>query len=364
MLTRMQCSAMVRALFNAFSMLLSGFWPATLSSRHNFTEQRVQMRIRLMLIAAAFCLLPHGVSEAGVGIRSSSSNAVPACITPGRLMTFVHARHPELPQRFRSIAHLYRKHGKAWRVRWDYAFFQMLLETNFLRFRRADGTPGDVRMSQNNFSGLGATGNGVAGDAYPDVSTGVLAQIHHLVAYSGERVAKPAGARTRLTQDVILRLSAPIARQRPITFHDLAGRWASDRRYGRSISAIAKKFHRRFCALEPSGETRKDRIVIPKPKRVRRDARRLAKIPGRSESDVWARLPGGSGLLPTRVPHVLLPSPPVIRARPYTGAGPYAALSHEAAPGTADDHVPRDRDAARAGKWAVPGLRPGGQRGN
>ncbi len=50
---------------------------------------------------------------------------------------------------------------------------------------------------QNNFAGLGTTGGGVPGDSYPDVNTGVLAQIQHLVVYSGERIDEPVGARTQ-----------------------------------------------------------------------------------------------------------------------------------------------------------------------
>ena len=79
-------------------------------------------------------------------------------------------------------------------MRWDYAFFQMAVETNFLTYRKGNGRWGDVNPKQNNFAGLGTTGGGVPGDSYPDVDTGVLAQIQHLVVYSGERIDDPVGA--------------------------------------------------------------------------------------------------------------------------------------------------------------------------
>ena len=43
---------------------------------------------------------------------------------------------------------------------------------------------GDVKLSQYNFAGLGATGNGVAGAGFPDVRTGIRAQVQHLKCYA------------------------------------------------------------------------------------------------------------------------------------------------------------------------------------
>lgn len=180
-------------------------------------------------------------------IRIAADNAVPSCVTPRRLMAFLTERNPNLDAKFRNIAEDYRRHGEALRVRWDYAFFQMVLETNYLTFRRGDGSRADVDPSQNNFAGLGTTGGGVAGDSFPDVSTGVLAQIQHLVVYSGERVGAPVAPRTRLKQDDILGWSEPLARRRPVTFKDLAGKWATDRAYARSIAATADRFRAAYC---------------------------------------------------------------------------------------------------------------------
>ncbi len=215
--------------------------------------------------------LAHSVTAATAlpaappAIRTGEENTVPACITPKRLDAFLArqnaARGRRLEQRFQGIAAWYQRHGKAFHVRWDYAFFQMALETNFLSFRRGDGRPGDVRATQNNFAGLGTTGGGVPGDSYPDVSTGVLAHIQHLVVYSGERIEEPVGHRTRLKQDVILRSTEKLAQRRPVTFLDLAGRWAADRRYGRSIQRIAKLFYVEFC---------NPKLQAPKPVPARR----------------------------------------------------------------------------------------------
>jgi hypothetical protein len=156
-------------------------------------------------------------------------------------------------------------------VRWDYAFFQMIIETNHLMFRAGNGRQGDVSPKQNNFAGIGTTGGGVAGDGYPDVSTGVLAQIQHLVAYSGERMEKPVAPRTQLTQDDIVARSMRL--RRPVTYGDLAGRWAVDRRYARSIESIAERFRNAHC--NGSSPIPDD----PQPKAVVAEGPRLVKPP-------------------------------------------------------------------------------------
>ena len=44
--------------------------------------------------------------------------------------------------------------GEATGIRWDFAFFQMLLETAYLKYG------GDDKPKQNNFAGIGTTGGG------------------------------------------------------------------------------------------------------------------------------------------------------------------------------------------------------------
>lgn len=63
-------------------------------------------------------------------------------------------------------------------VRPEVAFAQTMKETGWLQYG------GDASISQYNFAGLGTTGGGVAGNSFPDVRTGVRAQIQHLKAYA------------------------------------------------------------------------------------------------------------------------------------------------------------------------------------
>jgi Mannosyl-glycoprotein endo-beta-N-acetylglucosaminidase len=187
--------------------------------------------------------------QAAPEIRIHDRNRVPACVTPERLMQFLEQRNRALPDRFKRIAVYYKLHGDKLRVRWDYAFFQMLIETNFLTYRAGSGKWGDVKPNQNNFAGIGATGGGVPGDRYPNVSTGVLAQMQHLVAYSGEIVDHPVAPRTREVQQKVVELSRAVGR--PITYRDLAGRWAADKKYGNTIASVAERFRTTYCRGEP-----------------------------------------------------------------------------------------------------------------
>jgi hypothetical protein len=190
---------------------------------------QVARRGALFGLPVAFAIAAGTATSAYAGpeIRINDHNRVPACVTPDRLMQFLEHRNRELPDRFKRIAAYYKMHGEKLRVRWDYAFYQMLVETNYLTYRAGSGKWGDVKPSQNNFAGIGATGGGVPGDRYPDVSTGVLAQVQHLVAYSGEMVANPVAPRTREVQDKVVEQSRAIGR--PVTYRDLAGRWAADK---------------------------------------------------------------------------------------------------------------------------------------
>lgn len=69
-------------------------------------------------------------------------------------------------------------------VKAEVVFAQAMLETGYLQFG------GDVLISQYNFAGLGATGNGVRGEKFPDVRTGIRAQVQHLKAYASDEALK------------------------------------------------------------------------------------------------------------------------------------------------------------------------------
>jgi hypothetical protein len=134
------------------------------------------------------------------------------------------------------------RYGETLGVRWDFAFYQMIIETGSLTYRR------DVKPHQNNFAGLGATGGGEPGESFADIAAGVRAHLEHLLLYAGERVDNPVADRTRKVQDwgVLSRWHAGF--KRPINFSDLAAQWApGSRSYGKMLEAIAERFED-FCA--------------------------------------------------------------------------------------------------------------------
>ena len=229
---------------------------------------------RQLTVAAALVqlLLASTAVNAAPPIRTGDSNRMPACVSPERLMAFLEDRNTNLDPKYRDIAKWYKQWGNTWRVRWDYAFFQMVIETNYLKYRRGNGRRGDVNENQNNFAGIGATGGGVAGNRFPDVKTGVLAQIQHLVAYSGERIVKPVAPRTELAQDSIVEQSRRL--KRPVTYSDLARRWAADRKYGKTIDFVAEQFFKGYCSgpatvakagTEPSSPSRQSEKRFARP---------------------------------------------------------------------------------------------------
>jgi Mannosyl-glycoprotein endo-beta-N-acetylglucosaminidase len=211
--------------------------------------------IALLSSAALVALAALSTSAlAAPPIRTSVTNQVPSCVSPARLMEFLKAQNPKVDPMYDGIAKLYKEHGEKYGVRWDYAFYQMSIETGYLAFRRPGGKAGDVKVRQYNFAGIGTTGGGVPGDAYPDMSTGVLAQIQHLVAYSGESVASPVAPRTKLMQENIIEVSKRLKRQ--VTYADLSGRWAADKRYGSIIDKIADRFREGHCNGPAPAEAR------------------------------------------------------------------------------------------------------------
>ena len=77
-----------------------------------------------------------------------------------------------------EFCQMYYDEASAEGVRPEVAFVQTMKETGFVQYG------GDASIEQFNFAGLGTTGGGVPGNSYPDVQTGIRAQIQHLKAYA------------------------------------------------------------------------------------------------------------------------------------------------------------------------------------
>lgn len=182
-------------------------------------------------------------------IKTAANNTVPECATPGRMMDYLKSRNSSLDGRFEQIAVDYMRHGEELGLRWDYAFFQMIVETGNLSFKRGNGKFGDVKPGQNNFAGLGATGGGEPGESFKDISSGVKAHLEHVLMYTGERIDNPTADRTRKVQEWGVLTSWQKTIKGPMTFTDLTRKWApSDRSYSDSIESVGDKFYEGFCS--------------------------------------------------------------------------------------------------------------------
>lgn len=179
-------------------------------------------------------------------IKSGGRNVVPECVTPGRLLEYLKSRNPQLDARYDSVPVEYMRLGEKLGIRWDYAFYQMILETGGLSYRNGSRY-GDVKPIQNNFAGLGATGRGEPGESFKDIPTGVRAHLEHLLLYAGEKLENPAAERTRKVQEWGVLTSWQARFDRPITFGDLAAKWApGSGSYARMMEGIAERFDA-FC---------------------------------------------------------------------------------------------------------------------
>jgi hypothetical protein len=239
----------------------------------------MRRRVGAFFLFAVFAA-PFPLAAADLpAIKTTRNNSVPVCVTPGRLLAYLESRNPNLDPRFRIIASEYMRLGDTLGVRWDYAFYQMLLETGSLSFRDGNRS-GDVKPGQNNFAGLGATGRGEHGESFKDVASGVRAHLEHLLLYAGEHVDNPVADRTRKVQEWGVLTNWHKSFARPVTFGDLAAKWApGTRSYRRMIEAIAERFEE-FCAKpdpkpELVQEARKDKRA-PEAKATEAKAERSA----------------------------------------------------------------------------------------
>ena len=115
-------------------------------------------------------------------------------------------------------------------VRGEVVFEQAMLETGWLQYG------GDSGVSQYNFAGLGTTGGGVAGVSYPDVRTGIRAQVQHLKAYASDENLNQDCVDTRF--DMVKRCSAPYVEWLGQKENPNGVGWAEGANYGAKLRKL------------------------------------------------------------------------------------------------------------------------------
>ena len=132
-----------------------------------------------------------------------------------------------------TFCRIYIEEAEAEGIRPEVAFAQTMKETGFLQYG------GDASIEQFNFAGLGTTGGGVPGNSYPDVRTGVRAQIQHLKAYATTDVLSQACVDERY--EYVIKGSAPYVEWLGKNENPEGQGWATAEGYGYSIVEMIQK---------------------------------------------------------------------------------------------------------------------------
>lgn len=141
-----------------------------------------------------------------------------------------------------ELVDLYWQEAEREGVRPDLALAQALVETGYFRYG------GDVHHNQNNFCGLGTTGNGVKGAEFKTPEIGVRAHIQHLLAYTQKK--RPS---TKIV-DPRYELAHNIRLERGVvdTWYGLNGTWAMGSNYCEKIMVN----YQRMLAMEAGSDAK------------------------------------------------------------------------------------------------------------
>lgn len=146
-----------------------------------------------------------------------------------QMVRFIRQRnpHPKINTTLEDLVQTYYDEAGREGVRADVALCQALKETGYFAYG------GDVSPDQNNFCGLGATGNKVAGARFATPQLGVRAHIQHLLAYASTERPKTAIVDPRYE---LLAEKHPELYGQVRAWTGLNGRWAvPGKHYGQEI---------------------------------------------------------------------------------------------------------------------------------
>ncbi|MDR1868234.1 MAG: glucosaminidase domain-containing protein [Treponema sp.] len=200
----------------------------------------------LISIATLVLLIPTQTAEEVVVPPSPQAIMGSGLIPADYMALFLMKEHPVLsPQFSTAFAAMYVEEAAYEGVNHDIAFAQMCLETGFLRFG------GLVKPYMNNFGGLGAISAQQPGERFPDIRTGIRAQIQHLKGYATQ-------------DDLVQPLVDPryrwIRRGVAPTIAELAGTWATDRLYATKITNILKRMYEYAYSIRTKTHTVKSAV--------------------------------------------------------------------------------------------------------
>ena len=169
-------------------------------------------------------------SVKGTSIMGTSSTSV------GQMVKYynAHATYPAFyagtdAPTIEAFCQIYMEECAAEGVKAEVAFCQAMNETGFLKFG------GQVSITQYNFAGMGATDDGAAGASFPNVRTGVRAQVQHLKGYASTDALNNACVDPRFAYLSKSRGCAPIVEWLGINENPAKKGWATSVNYGYNL---------------------------------------------------------------------------------------------------------------------------------
>lgn len=156
-----------------------------------------------------------------------------AVATVKQMREYIKVKNSVVAQSVLDMIPLYLSEGKAEGVRGDIAFAQSCLETGNFNFSGSA-----VTLEQNNFCGMGVTGNGLKGNSFNTAQSGIRAQIQHLKAYADTTELLNGLVDPRFKY--VVRGSAPYVEWLGIQENPQGKGWAAGAGYGVKIVSILK----------------------------------------------------------------------------------------------------------------------------
>ncbi len=172
------------------------------------------------------------IAEGGTADKDSMTKITgKAEATAEQMAAYIKAKNGSVAQSVLDMIPLYLSEGETENIRGDIAFAQSCLETGNFTFSGSA-----VKLSQNNFCGMGVTKNGETGNSFKTPQLGIRAQIQHLKAYANTAKLKQECVDPRF--DLVSRGCAPYVEYLGIQENPKGKGWASGAGYGEKILKI------------------------------------------------------------------------------------------------------------------------------
>ena len=172
------------------------------------------------------------IAEGGTADKDSMTKITgKAEATAEQMAAYIKAKNGSVAQSVLDMIPLYLSEGETENIRGDIAFAQSCLETGNFTFSGSA-----VKLSQNNFCGMGVTKNGETGNSFKTPQLGIRAQIQHLKAYANTAKLKQECVDPRF--DLVSRGCAPYLEYLGIQENPKGKGWASGAGYGEKILKI------------------------------------------------------------------------------------------------------------------------------